>query len=164
MKRRMKNFLNEYAEGHAAYCIENTSVENSIRLLYNLYHECAHVYHWRAIPRYNSMSSTDAHCTDKCGATFEHQANKFALWHLIMLGISIEMINSSLSNWRNIPSPNPEHVPTNSYRVFFRYCRWLSYLNSKYGKLHIPVDLGYIFVNPQTGKLYKPNEEIKCIN
>ena len=61
------------------YCIENTSVENSIQLLFLLYHECAHICHWRAISRYNSMSSTEAHCTNKCGATYEHQADKFAV-------------------------------------------------------------------------------------
>lgn len=147
----------------SAYCVENTSVENSIRLLRVLYHECAHICHWRAISRYNSMSSTEAHFTNKCGATYEHQANKFAVWHLIMMGISIEMINSSLSNSFNTLYAKIKSN-LNSHQVLFRYCRWLSYLNSKYGKLYIPADLGYIFVNPQTGKLYKPNEEIKYIN
>lgn len=144
----------------SAYCVENTSVENSIRLLCVLYHERAHICHWRAIPRYNSMSSTEAHCTNKCGATYEHQAHKFAVWHLIILGISIEMINSSLSNLYNTPYVKTKSNVNYSHQVLLRYCRWLSYLNSKYGKLYIPADLGYIFVNPQTGKLYKPNEEI----
>lgn len=148
----------------SAYCAENTSVENSIRLLFVLYHECAHICHWRAISRYNSMSSTEAHCTNKCGATYEHQAHKFAVWHLIMLGISIEMINSSLSNLYNTLYVKTKSNVNYSHQVLLRYCRWLSYLNSKYGKLYIPADLGYIFVNPQTEKLYKPNEEIKYIN
>lgn len=146
------------------YFIENTSVENSIRLLSILYHECAHMCHWRAISRHNSMSSTEAHYTNKCGATYEHQADKFAVWHLIMMGVSIEMINSSLSNCCNTQCSNLKRKLNHGYHVLFRYCRWLSYLNSKYGKLYIPADLGYIFVNPQTGKLYKPNEEIKYIN
>lgn len=146
------------------YFIENTSVENSIRLLFTLYHEYAHIYHWRAIARYNDMSSIEAHHNKKCGATYEHHAHKFALWHLIMIGISIEMISSSLSNWCCIESIKTRCSLTYSYQVLFRYCRWLSYLNNKYGKLYIPVDLGYIFVNHQTGKLYKPNEEIKYIN
>jgi hypothetical protein len=146
------------------YFIENTIVENSIRLLFILYHECAHVYHWRAIKRYNSISSSEAHRNKKCGVTYEHHANKFALWHLIMNDISIEIINSTISNWCNTMCTRASCSLPYSYQVLLRYCRWLSYLNSKYGKLYIPIDLGYIFVNRKTGKLYKPNDEIKCIN
>ena len=68
------------------------------------------------------------------------------------------MINSSLSNWYNTKCSNLKSEITRSHQVLLRYCRWLSYLNSKYGKLYLPIDLGYIFINPQTGKLYKPNE------
>ena len=136
------------------YFIENTIIENSIRLLFVLYHECAHVYHWRAIERYNSISTNEAHRNKKCGVTYEHHAHKFALWHLIMDNISIEIINSALSNWCN------RTKLSYSYLVLLRYCRWLSYLNNKYGKLRIPVDLGYIFANRETGRLYKPNDEI----
>jgi hypothetical protein len=146
------------------YFIENTIVENSIRLLFTLYHECAHVYHWRAIRRYNSMSSIEAHLNKKCGVTHERHAHKFALWHLIMNDISIEIINSAISNWCNTMCTITRGSLTYSHQVLFRYCRWLSYLNSKYGKLYIPIDLRYIFVNRKTGKLYKPNDEIKCIN
>lgn len=145
------------------YFIENTIVENSIRLLFILYHECAHVYHWRAIERYNSMSSIEAHCNKKCGVTYECHAHKFALWYLIMNDISIEIINSAISNWCNTICTRTGRSLTYSYQVLLRYCRWLSYLNSKYGKLYIPIDLGYIFVNRETGKLYKPNDEISVL-
>jgi hypothetical protein len=146
------------------YFTGNTMVENSIRLLFILYHECAHVYHWRAIERYNSISSSEAHRNKKCGATYEHHAHKFALWHLIMNDIPIEIINSALSNWCNTIGTRTKCSLSYSYQVLLRYCRWLSYLNSKYGKLYMPIDLGYIFVNHETGKLYKPNDEIKYIN
>lgn len=122
------------------------------------------MYHWRAIKRYDSISSSEAHCNKKCGVTYEHNAHKFALWYLIMNGIRIEVINSALSNFCNTKCARIGCSLPYSYQVLLRYCRWISYLNNKYGKLYIPIDLGYIFVNHKTGKLYKPNEEIKYIN
>lgn len=146
------------------YSIENTVEENSILLLFVLYHECAHIYHWRSIERYDDIPSNEAHAVKRGGATYEHQADKFAVWNLIMQGIPIEMISSTLSNWCNNRYTRIRYTLNYSKQVLLRYCRWLSYLNNKYGKLRIPADLGYISVNRETGKLYKPNDEIKCIN
>ena len=48
------------------------------------------------------------------------------------------------------------YVALHSSRVLHRYSRMLMYVYRKYGKLCIPHDLGYIFVNRKTGKMYKP--------
>lgn len=146
------------------YSTDITVEENSIQLMFVMFHECAHVYHWRAKSRRNSMSSDEAHSTKKCGATYEHHANKFAVWNLIVCGISIETISSALSNGFDKLCARIGHKLNHSHRVLLRYCRLLSYFNSKYGKLHMPTDLGYIFVDHETEKLYKPNDEIKCMN
>ena len=142
-----------------AFC---TVEENSIHLMFTLFHECGHLYHWRAKERYNSMITDDAH-ENKCGATYEHHANKFALWNLIVYGISIETISRAHANILNKLSAIAGGTVVYSYRVLLRYCRMLSYFNSKYGKLYMPIDLGYIFINRETGKLYKPNDEVKCV-
>ena len=142
------------------YFTDITIEENSIRLMFILFHECAHVYHWRAKTRYNSISTEEAHRTKKCGATYEHHANKFALWNLIVCGISIESISSAFSNGFDKLCAGTGHGLNYSYRVLLRYCRLLSYFNSKYGKLHMPIDLGYIFIDRETDKLYKPNDEV----
>ena len=146
------------------YSIEYTLMENSINLMLVLFHECAHLYHWRAKERYNSISSDEAHRVKKHGATYEHQAHKFALWNLIIYGISIETINSACSNLFNKLCGETECDINYSHQVLLRYCRMLSYFKSKYGKLRMPTDLGYIFINRETGKLYKPNDEVKCTN
>ena len=145
------------------YFADTTVVENSIRLMFIFFHECAHVYHWRAKTRYNSMSTEEAHRTKECGATYEHHANKFALWNLIVCGISIESISSAFSNGFDKLCARTGRELNYSYRVLLRYCRMLSYFNSKYGKLYMPIDLGYIFINHETEKLYKPNDEVKCV-
>jgi len=140
------------------YFTEKTVVENTVSLLFVLYHEYAHVYHWRAKSRHNTTLGYDAHCANKCGTTYEHHAHKFALWCLLVDKVSIELISSTLSSLHG--DLNEWERLNYSHRAILRYCRWLAYLNNKYGKLHIPVDLGYIFFNHEKGRLYKPNEEI----
>lgn len=135
------------------FLIEETVVENTIRLLFILYHECAHLYHWRAKQRYGYMSSEEAHYVKNRGATYEHHAHKFAIWCLIMDEVPIELIINMLFGLND----KRQH---HSHKVALRYSRWLAYLNNKYGKLHIPADLGYIFINHEKRCLYKPNEEI----
>ena len=146
------------------YSTDLTVVENSVQLMFVLFHEYAHIYHWRAKSRYNSMPTDEAHSTKKCGATYEHHANKFAVWNLIACGISIETTYSAFSNGFDKSCARTGRELNYSHRVLLRYCRMLSYFNSKYGKLYMPTDLGYIFINHETEKLYKPNDEIKCMN
>ena len=146
------------------YSPDITIVENSIRLMFVLFHECAHLYHWRAKERCNSMSTDEAHSVKKCGATYEHQANKFAVWNAIVCGISIESIISAFSNGFDELCARTGCKLMRSHQVLLRYCRMLSYFNSKYSKLYMPMDLGYIFINHETDKLYKPNDEVKCVN
>ena len=152
--------LTRHIDLSSEYSPDITVVEKGINLMFILLHECAHVYHWRAKERCNSMSTDEAHSVKKCGATYEHHANKFALWNLIVCGISIESISSAFSNGFDKLCARTGRELNYSYRVLLRYCRMLSYFNSKYGKLHMPTDLGYIFFNHEKGRLYKPNEEI----
>ena len=156
--------LTEHIYLKSEYFTDITIVENSIQLMFVFFHECAHLYHWRAKTRYNSMSTDKAHSTKKCGATYEHHANKFALWNLIACGISIDTISSAFSNVYDKLCARTGCELNYSHQVLRRYCRMLSYFNSKYGKLYMPTDLGYIFINHETNKLYKPNDEVKYIN
>lgn len=158
------NSLTRHIYLRSEYSTDITIVENSIQLMFVFFHECAHLYHWRAKIRHNSMSTDKAHSTKKCGATYEHHANKFALWNLIACGISIDTISSAFYNEYDKLCARTGRELNYSHQVLRRYCRMLSYFNSKYGKLYMPTDLGYIFINHKTDKLYKPNDEVKCVN
>lgn len=145
----------------SAYDEDKPVTVNAIDLLHTVYHEYAHAHHWRAIPRQGDVDTNTAHQTKKCGATYEHQADKFAVWCLIIYGIPLDKICDAY--YHMFGTVRDGYYILHSSNVIFRYSMMLEHIYSKYGKLCIPHDLGYIFTNHDTKKLYKPNEEIKSI-
>lgn len=143
------------------YDAEKPITANTVNLLHTVYHEYAHAHHWRARPRQGDVDTNTAHQTKKCGATYEHQADKFAVWCLIIYGIPLDKICDTY--YHMFGTVRDGYYILHSSNVIFRYSMMLEHIYSKYGKLCIPPDLGYVFVNRETGKLYKPNEEIKSI-
>lgn len=140
----------------SAYGKRGSVVENAIKLQFTLYHEYAHGCHWRAMPRWYDVDTRTSHYNRKRGATYEHQAHKFAVWCLLMHDVSIITLVDAFTDIFGT-------TVCHSHEVILRYCKMLAYVLCKYGKLCIPPDLGYVFVNNETRKLYKPNDEIKSI-
>ena len=115
--------------------------ENSLQVLLYIYHELAHHVHWRAIHRYDDMESRDAQCSNTKGATYEHQATKFAIWCCYLNGYTLAEILDRFHL--------DEKCGRQGYRsmtdISYRYVRYLSYLQNKSGSLQVPNDLKYIF-------------------
>lgn len=128
------------------YCYEQMSI-NNLNFLLIFYHELAHCVHWRARKPLSAVSSYDAQVYRSKGATYEHHADKFAIWCCIVNNYTISQIYNRFDimckKWRGVFR----------YDVSRRYCRMLNYINNKYGKLTIPVDLKYVF----------DNDTIKCL-
>ena len=112
--------------------------ENSLQALLNIYHELAHHVHWRAMSRHDDMKSYDAQCSNTNGTTYEHQADKFAIWCCYLNGYKLEEILDEFHLNKN----GDRRIMTN---ISHRYVRYLSYLKNKYGSLRVPNDLKYIF-------------------
>ena len=143
----------------STYDADEPITVNAVNLLQTVYHEYAHVHHWRAKVRLNDVDTRAAHETKRYGATYEHQADKFATWCLIIHGIPLEEI---CDVYHRVFDGVPDgYIIVHSYHVKYRYGRMLMYVYRKYGRLCIPLDLGYIFVKRGTKKLYKPNDEVE---
>jgi len=120
------------------YNNQEKKIANVLPNTLSLYHELGHLIYPPAISRKSvTVSSRSLQINGSTGNNPELQAEKFAIWCTLKNGYRMSDIAECYTGLANCC-----HITS----VMFRYTRFLTYLNKKYGKIKIPKDIRNMFL------------------